>query len=256
MWRETLLMLLYIIGIGMMGSSIMIIVMDNPSDIRPILPLAVFGIISFIMSFALLNKLGMSRIQFVDILKSYGFQISDEKGSNIYGMTSDNVLFKGWFSGRYFYIPQHDYFSSFGNLSFYFPGTTPDILDHYIIKSNNRLKVGAYYLLGNDRMNLDINERIPKLFSDICNDIEFLTINRIYSGPGYIYIQAGPPTLSYGNYAKNNIEGVMKFINGYRKYFKCENMKWEADINMYDLKNNIEVMETNRSILLRKRWPL
>lgn len=247
MWREALLLFVFWICGFLTSVSAFLIFIDGDS----------FYIWAFIICFLLwivslicMGKLGLSLSEFLSVLENNGFKMIQKKRLMLLGMTSNGIIIKGFFYGRCsMMLFNEDLFSEAAissNLRFYFPCSTPGILNHYIIKYGTNFKAGLNQLWRGNGACLTLSEsEFYHILFNICADIDFLAINHLSSGPGYICIATGPLGLLYGKHAERNIRGILKFIEAYRNYFNCQDVKWGANINLNNLNENIQVIENN-----------
>lgn len=227
-----------------------------PNDM-PEPPVVTLGIIiSGVIAFALTKKLGITLAAFIEILKQNGFDVVNRKNV-ILGKNNNNILFSGYFYGRYIVL-NDDLFrgpSSASNLNFYFPCQTKIEFDHYIIKSDNKVKIGRHIssvFLGYGTAK-SVNTDLSNILNAIATEVDFLIINHLQAGPGFIRIATGPASLAYGEYAKKNTPAVLKFIQAFRTYYGCQDDKWDRQIDISNLKENIDALFKEYLHSLNKR---
>jgi hypothetical protein len=196
-------------------------------------------------SFRFYKKLGITLDAFIEILKQNGFDVVNRKKA-VLGKNNNNILFSGYFYGRYDVI-NFDLFrgpASAENLNFYFPCKAKVEFNHYIIRSDNKVKIGrhiASVFLGSgtaERAHTDLSN----ILSAIVTDVDFLIINHLQAGPGFIRIATGPATLAYGEYLKKNTPAIIKFIQAFRTYYGCQDEKWDRQIDMNNLRENTNAL--------------
>lgn len=242
-WRETLSMLVFWICSFLVLAYVILLVIDPNIQIHPMIGLSLLAIAALII----MRKLSLSFPEFLSILKKNGFVMAQEKSSEFIGMTKDDILIKGFFFGRYILVNE-DVLSkaaTSSNIRFYFPCSTPGLFNHYIMKFGTNFKFDLNRIR-RENIFLTISEsELHRIFFNICSDIEFLAINRLASGTGFICIETGPKSLLYGKYSEKNIIGILKFIRAYKKQFGCQEVKWNMDISLNTLSDHIRTIENS-----------
>lgn len=253
-WRETLLSIVAFSGLCAILAVIMFVLINpNPEKIIKTLPAIMGFIVAGITAFIYLRTLGISKADFVELLKHNGFEaqygVDRQLGIRFpafSGLRNDGILLYACLDFQY--TPaMEDLLRGVGNGSnkfhYYFPCKSPPTINHNIVKLGNKVEIGHGIYVSRDRgaiRNTDTD--IKKIISEMCADIDFLVINDLRSGPGFVYIAAGPSSLTYGEYAKKNVQAVLKFINVFRTYYGCQNEKWDRQIDMNNLKENIDAL--------------
>ena len=97
----------------------------------------------------------------------------------------------------YFHTLKDDSFQML-YLQFYFPCKTTTKFNHFIIKSKDKVKIGHPIYLLRESQNKNVESDLSHILSELCGDIDFLIVNHLQSGPGFISIATGPEILSYG----------------------------------------------------------
>lgn len=247
MWRETLSMLIFWVCSFLGLAYVILLIIDNNIQMPAIIMIGLF--LSAVSALMIMSKLGLSFPEFMSMLKKNDFVMAQEKSSKFLGMTKDGILIKGYFFGRYILVNEDllSESSTSSNIRFYFPCSTPGVLNHYIVKyGTTYFKAGPNRLWINKPRYLTISEEeLYRILFNMCSEIDFLSITRLSSGQGFICIETGPKSLLYGKHAERNIRGILKFIKAYKNYFECQDAKWGANINLDNLNEKIQAIENS-----------
>ena len=212
-----------------------------------------------------LKKLGISNTEFIEIMKKNGFMAEHKvlrslggKIPTFIGLRDDGTLIYASFANRYW--PEiRNLINVAGtgtrNLQFYFPCHRASALNHNIVKSSHEIEIGHGIYPFRDHSKIkSTNAELKTILSGMCADIDFLIINSMQSGPGFVLIETGPSSLAYGEYIEKNMPAVLRFIQAFRTYYGCQDEKWDRQIDMSNMKENIDALRKEFVHSLREKY--
>jgi hypothetical protein len=263
-WRQILFSFVLLYG-GLMTFVLMLMLIFDPDKNLKDLPLFIGFVLSFTVSFVILKKQSISNNEFIEIMKNNGFISEHKVFKTLLGtiptflaMSDDRVLLYACFSARYW--PElRDLFNLAGtgsrNLKYYFPCRTASEFNHNIVKSGHEIEIehGLYPFRDHSKIK-NTNSELNNIVSKMCADVDFLVINNLQAGQGFILVETGPSSLAYGEYLKKNVPAVLKFIQAFRTYYDCQDDKWDRQINMSNLNENIDALNKEFVNSLREKY--